>query len=130
MKGEGSKVTDEHALVHGYVRAMQQGAAGHDMLLSLFHDDGEYIESFSGQPQAHHGRAAIGAWLAESRQHQPPDIAITVDRIDIDGDHIRAAWTCDSSAFTAPARGIDTYLVRAGRIQRLETVLTQPPGLR
>jgi hypothetical protein len=25
-----------------------------------------------------------------------PDIAITVDRIDIDGDHVRATRTCDS----------------------------------
>jgi hypothetical protein len=120
-------MADEQALVLAYARAMQRGADGQDQLLELFHDDGEYVESFAGQPRSHRGRAAIAAWLATSWQHQPPDIAITIDRIDIDGHQVRAAWTCRSSAFTAPARGTDTYLVRDGRIQRLETVLTQLP---
>ena len=121
---------DRHPLVTAYVRAMQCGADGQDELLSLFHDDGQYVEHFSGQPRVHQGRPAIAEWLAGSMQYQPPDISITVDSIDIDGDTIRAAWTCVSSAFESPARGIDTYDTRAGLIQRLETVITQQPGLR
>jgi hypothetical protein len=123
-------MTDEHVLVLAYARAMQQGADGLDQLLDLFHDDGEYVESFSGQPQTHRGRTAIAAWLADSWQHQPPDIAITIERIDLDGADVCATWTCDSPAFAAPARGTDTYRIHAGRIQRLETVVTEPPSIR
>ena len=122
-----TKMSNEHAIVHAYVRAMQQGADGQDELLNLFHEDGEYVESFSGEPHTHRGRAAIAAWLAGSWEQQPPDIAITIDRIDIDGDHVSAHWTCDSSSFATPARGTDSYHVRAGRIQRLETVMTNLP---
>jgi hypothetical protein len=121
---------EEHPLVTAYVRAMQRGTDGQDELLSLFHDDGQYVEHFSGQPQVHQGRSAIAEWLAGSLQYQPPDISITIDGIDIDGQTVRAAWTCESSAFESPARGIDTYDTRAGLIQRLETVITHQPRLR
>ena len=101
-EGETSKMKDKHPLVIAYTRAMQRGADGQDELLSLFHDDGQYVEHFSGQPQVHRGRPAIAEWLADSMQYQPPDISITIDSIIIDGETIRAAWTCESSAFESP----------------------------
>lgn len=109
---------------------MQRGAGGEDALLALFHDDAEYIESFGGQPREHKGRHAIQEWFHSSWAHQPPESAITIDRVDVDGEVVRAEWTCDSSAFATPSRGVDTYVVRDGLIVRLETVLTKPPTLR
>lgn len=121
---------NEHPLIAAYVRAMQRGTAGLDDLISLFRDDAEYVENFSGQPQVHQGRPAIAAWLATSLSYQPPDISITVEQIDLDGDTVRAVWACESSAFRSPARGTDTYDIRDGLIHRLETVITDQPGLR
>jgi len=108
---------------------MQRGADGEDALLALFHDDAEYIESFGGQRCEHHGRQAIRAWFQSSWAHQPPDIAISIERVDVDGEAVRAEWICDSSVFATPTRGVDTYVVRDGLIIRLETVVTDHPTL-
>jgi hypothetical protein len=40
--------------------------------------------------------AALNARARGFLAASAPDIAITVDRIDIDGDHVRATRTCDS----------------------------------
>jgi ketosteroid isomerase-like protein len=123
--------TDEphRAVVAAYLAAMQRGVEGEQELIELFSDEAEYVEPFSGTPRAHRGKAAIQAWFSASLPEQPPDIAITIERLDISGDQVHVNWVCDSSAFAMPSRGVDTYTVRDGRIHRLETVITQPPTL-
>jgi hypothetical protein len=122
-------VTIEHDIAHRYLLAMQRGAEGEDDLLALFDENAEYVESFSGAERVHRGRAAIRAWLRASRADQPPSLSLTVERVDIDRDEVRATWICASSVFVEPTRGVDTYTVRNGLIARLVTVITQPPTI-
>jgi len=72
---------------------MQQGADGEDDLVGLFVDDAVYQEPFGGQTLT--GRDAIREWLRASRAQAPPDLQITVERIDIVGDVVEATWTCE-----------------------------------
>jgi SnoaL-like domain len=117
-------------LVRRYVRAMQLGAEGEDELVELFRDDAEYVEWFAGHPTVHRGSDRIREWLHASWAHQPPNVRIAIERVDVVGNEVRAKWTCDSTAFVTPSRGIDTYVVSGGRIARLETMITEPPTLR
>jgi ketosteroid isomerase-like protein len=123
-------VTLEHDIAHRYLLTMQRGAEGEDDLLALFDDNAEYVESFSGVERVHRGRDAIRAWLRASRADQPPGMSLTVERVDIDGDEVQATWSCASSVFVEPSRGVDTYTVRNGLIARLVTVINQPPTMR
>ena len=104
---------------------MQRGPEGEAELLDLFADDAVYIEPFSGQ--AHAGRDAIRRWLQESWPDQPPGIRLTVERLDIVEEVIEASWTCESEAFSRPARGRDRFTIRGGQITRLESRITEPP---
>ena len=123
-------MTQQHDVVRRYLLAMQRGAEAEDELVSLFDNDAEYIESFSGERTTHRGLDAIRAWVRDSWPHQPPDIVLTIERLDVDRGEVRAEWTCHSSAFETPSRGRDTYLIRNGRIQRLETAVLRMPTLR
>ncbi len=123
-------MTDQNDAVLRYLHAMQRGADGEDELVSLFAEDGEYIESFGGEPRSHRGRDAIRRWLRTSWEHQPPEIKLSADRVEAHGDVVTLDWTCESAAFTRPSRGTDTYTIRDGLIVRLETAITQPPVLR
>lgn len=107
-------------VVDRYFRAMQAGPAGADELFSLFAEDAVYIEPFSGQSLTHRGRPEIEAYLRGSWEQGPPDLELTVNRVDVDGEVVRSEWTCSSPAFEAPVRGIDECTVRQGQIQRLE----------
>ena len=118
---------NQHDLVHRYLHAMQRGAAGEDELVSLFAEDGEYVESFSGSTTSHRGKHAIRAWLRASWAEQPPDIRLAIEHITVNGEHVEATWRCESSTFTKPSYGVDRYTVRRGLIVRLETVVTDPP---
>ena len=107
-------------VVHEYFRAMQSGREAADALFALFDDDAVYVEPFTGAPRTHAGRAAIEACLRDGWDREPPDLALEVNRIDVDGEVVRSEWTCTSPVFEAPIRGVDVCTVRDGRITRLE----------
>ncbi|MCB9595987.1 MAG: nuclear transport factor 2 family protein [Sandaracinaceae bacterium] len=107
-------------VVQSYFAAMQTGRDAADALFALFVDDAVYVEPFTGASRTHEGRAAIEACIRESWDHAPPDLALEVNRIDVDGDVVRSEWTCTSPVFEAPVRGVDVCTVRGGRIARLE----------
>jgi SnoaL-like domain len=113
--------------VQKYFNAMQQGADGEDDLVGLFVDDAVYQEPFGGQTLT--GRDAIREWLRASRAQAPPDLQITVERIDIVGDVVEATWTCESPIFLSPTRGRDRFTIRNGKIVRLESEVVEPPTL-
>lgn len=110
-----------------FYRAMQRGPEDTDALVALFAEDAVYVEPFSGG--THTGRDEIRSFLAQS-QGQLPDVRITVDEIDVEGDTVDTKWTCESSAFARPSRGRDHFTIRNNQIARLETTITEPPELR
>jgi ketosteroid isomerase-like protein len=116
-------------IVQRYFAAMQRGPDGHDALLDLFTDDAVYVEPFSADGP-HVGRQAIGAWLTATAGQAPPELTLTVERLDVDGDTVDTTWRCESPIFTRPSRGRDRLTVRDGKIARLETILLEPPELR
>ena len=107
-------------VVQEYFKAMQAGSAAAQTLFSLFADDAVYVEPFSGTERTHRGRAQIEACFAGSWKETPPDLGLSVNRVDVDGDVVRSEWTCTSPAFETPVRGVDLCTVNAGRITRLE----------
>ncbi len=106
---------------------MQHGPEGIDALVDLLSDDAVYVEPFSGG--VHKGLAEIRAFLEQS-QAELPDVRITVERINVEGDVVTTEWTCESSAFITPSRGRDEFMIRGGKIARLETTIVEPPKLR
>jgi ketosteroid isomerase-like protein len=117
----------ERIVVENLFKAMQAGPAGERLMLSLFHDDAVFIEPFSGQPVTHSGLDAIRESFKQQTAHPLPDMKLTLDRVDIDGEVVRAQWTCSSSAFPTPMRGYDLFKIRDGKISRLEIIVTIPP---
>lgn len=113
--------------VERYFAAMRRGEDGEQELLDLFADHAVWIDAFGGGEHA--GREAIAEWLRSSRADAPPDLDLVVDRVDVDGPTAIAEWTCTSPAFVRPARGRDRFVIRDGRIARLESTMTQPPEL-
>lgn len=116
----------DRALIERYFAAMRAGPAGEEALLDLFTDDAVYVEPFTGERRTHVGIEAIRACLRASWQEAPPDMQLTVERMDLDGTQIRAEWICTSPALPGPMRGVDRYTLRDGRIARLEV---SPPQL-
>lgn len=119
-------VMDPRAVVDAYFRAMQQGQIGQEALLALFADDAVYTEPFTGTPRTHEGIRAIRACVEASWAYSPPGLVLAVDRVDVDGARVLARWTCSSPAFTAPVKGQDRYLIRDGKIARLEVEIVGP----
>jgi hypothetical protein len=113
--------------IDSFYREMQAGPEGADAVADLFADEGVYVEPFSGG--THEGPEAIRRFLTGS-QGQLPDVRITVDRIDIDGETVETSWTCELSAFAKPSRGRDRFTIRGGKIARLETEVDEPPEFR
>ena len=113
-----------------YFKAMQRGPDGLAELVSLVSEDAVYVEPFTPGGGIHVGRDAIGEWLHASQQHAPPELELTIDRIDARQDEIEVVWTCESPAFARPSRGRDRFTLRGGQIARLETMITEPPELR
>ena len=114
--------------VESMFKAMQAGPDGEDAMMSLFADDAVLIEPFSGQSQAHAGRPAIRQSFRDQWKDPPPDLTLVVGRIDLDGAHVRADWTCTSPVFPSPMRGYDLFtLDAAGKITRLEIIVTEAP---
>lgn len=116
-------VVASHPIVNAWFRAMRRGKAGEDELVALFDAEAEYIEPFGGQARRHVGTRAIRECLREGFEQPPPELSLTIDRVDVDGPKVRAEWTCSSPVFEAPIRGVDEYTLRDGRITRLETSL-------
>jgi ketosteroid isomerase-like protein len=114
-----------HETLERYFRAMQRGPEGEEELVALFAEDAVYVEPFTGGE--HVGRKAIRDWLRASYRDQPPEMRITVERLQVVEQVVEARWVCESPAFARPARGRDRFTIRDGRIARLETELLEPP---
>ena len=110
-----------------YFKAMQRGPEGLAELISLFADEAVYVEPFTPGGGVHVGRDAIGEWLRASQEHAPPELDLTIDRVDARQDEIEVAWTCRSPAFARPSRGRDRFTLSGGEISRLETIIDQAP---
>ena len=110
-------------VVDRYFQAMQAGRTARDELFQLFAEDAIYIEPFSGTPRTHSGIGAIRDAFDESWRNPPPELALQVVRVDLDGEQVRSEWVCTSPAFPGPMRGYDLCQVRDGRIARLEVNL-------
>lgn len=108
--------------VERFFVAMQAGQAQGEALFSLFADDAEYIEPFSGSAKHHVGITQIRAAFEAGWETPLPDMSIVVDRVDVDGAVVRAHWTCVSPALPGGAMsGLNVFHIDEGRIRRLET---------
>jgi ketosteroid isomerase-like protein len=116
------------ATVARYFAAMRRGAEAEDEMMSLFTDDAEYVEPFSGEPRTAIGKDAIRSTLRAGWEQPLPDMTLTVQRIEINGTHVTSTWTCTSPVFSAPMRGTDRYEIVDGKIARLVVELDGPPS--
>jgi uncharacterized protein (TIGR02246 family) len=118
----------DRRLVERVSEAMQAGPAGKEDMLALFTDDAVLVEPFSGERKTFEGiesiRERYTAMVAEPR---PPDFRLQIDRIDTDGKQVITDWTCTSAVFPGPMKGESRYIIRDGKIQRLEIDLKSFP---
>ena len=119
----------DRKIVDNLFRAMQAGPAGEEQMMALFADDAIFVEPFSGAPKTHTGLDAIRASFRDMWAEPVPDMKLTLDRIDLDGDRLRAEWTCTASVFPVPMRGSDLFTIESGKIARLEIEVTEMPQM-
>ena len=119
----------DRQIVVDLCKAMQEGPTGTEALLALFAEDGVLVEPFAGRPQTHAGKPAIRASLAVMMRDRPPDFALKLDRVDMDGERVRAEWTCTAKVMPGPMRGYDLFTIRGGKIARLEIYITEMPHM-
>jgi hypothetical protein len=120
----------QRAIVERLFRAMQAGPSGEEALVDLFTEGAVLIEPFAGQPQTHIGKTAIRQSFRDQWKNPAPDLRLSLDRVDLDGSHVRAEWTCTSPVFATPMRGYDLFTLNpAGKIERLEIVVTEAPPI-
>jgi hypothetical protein len=119
--------TSDRQVIENVFRAMQTGPTAEKELLSLFAEDGVLVEPFTGQVQTHAGKPAIKASLVPMWANQAPDMKILLDRVDLQGETIRAEWTCTSSVMPGPMRGYDLFQINNGIIKRMEIFVTEMP---
>ena len=118
----------QRTAVESVFRAMQSGPSGEEAMLALFADGAVFIEPFSGEPQTHVGKDAIRGSFRDQWKNPPPDLELTLDRVDLDGPLVRAEWTCTSPVFPTPMRGYDLFTLNEdGKIARLEIIVTEAP---
>jgi ketosteroid isomerase-like protein len=116
-------------LVRQVYEAMQAGSSGEHLMVSLFAPDGILVEPFTGAPRTHVGHEAIRQNFREATSMpRSPDFKLSVDRIWMEGDNVAADWTCTSSAMPAPLKGRDDFVIRDGKIARLEITIKPPMG--
>jgi len=120
---------EQRATVEKVFQAMHARAEGEKLMASLFAENASLTEPFSGEPRTHNGKADIMAWFREAVSQMPEDMAIRVDRLDLDGDRVRADWTCTSSVFLTPMKGSDFYRISGGLIHQAEFVVTEMPPM-
>ena len=120
----------QRTVVEQLFRAMQAGPSGEEAMLDLFAEGAVLIEPFAGEPQTHTGKSAIRQSFRDQWQNPVPDLRLALDRVDLDGRHVRAEWTCTSPVFPTPMRGYDIFtLDAAGQIERLEIIVTEAPSI-
>jgi hypothetical protein len=117
----------DRSIVENLFKAMQEGATGEEAMMALFDDDSVFIEPFSGTVRTHTGKPAIRAAFRSTWENPIPELRLRLDRVDLDGDQVRAEWTCTSPIFPEPMKGVDLFTIRAGRIARLEIVILDTP---
>lgn len=118
----------DEEVIDRYFAAMRRGAEAEDDLLGLFDEDAVYTEPFSSQ-EAAVGIAAIRARFRRGWATPLPDLELDVLSVEIDGTEARTTWECRSPALPGPVRGEDSYLIRDGRIVRLDVRIVEPdPG--
>ena len=120
---------DDRRVVENMFKAMQAGPEGENAMMELFAEDAVFVEPFCGEVRTHQGKDAIRASFQEMWKDPAPDMKLMVDRVDVDGDRVRADWTCTSPAFATPMRGHDLFNIESGRITRLEVVVTDMPPM-
>lgn len=121
----------EHDTIRRFFVAMQAGATAEHEMLALFWEDAVYVEPFSGAVRTHAGKDAIRAALREGWKTPLPDLRIEIDAVDVDGDVVRARWTCYSPALPGGAgSGENVFTLRGDRIMRLETRFLEPKRAR
>lgn len=124
------KEVDTHRrVVERMFQAMQAGPAGETEMMSLFAEEAVFIEPFSGVPQTHTGKSAIRESFQSMWANPAPDMSLAMDRVDIDGDQVRAEWTCTSPIFPTPMKGHDLFTISGGKIKRLEVIVTDMPAM-
>ena len=119
----------EKDIVERVFKAMQVGLEAEDEMMALFADDAVFTEPFSGEPRTHEGKAAIRKCFIDMWSENGPDVELIVDRVDLDGDKIRAEWTCKAPVFEVPMRGVDRFCIEDGLIQYLEVTVTEMPPM-
>ena len=122
----------DRKIVENLFKAMQMGPSGEEAMMTLFDEHAVFIEPFSGQVQTHKGKNAIRDSFRQMWKEPLPDLKLILDQAELDGETVRAQWTCVSPALPTPMRGFDLLRIRAGKIMRLEIVVTEmppvPPG--
>ncbi len=119
----------DRAVIEALFKAMQAGPGGEEEMMALFAADAVFVEPFSGQVQTHQGTDAIRASFREMWANPAPELTLTLERVDVDGDCLRAEWNCTSPVFPEPMRGHDLFTIQKGRITRLEVVVTTMPPM-
>lgn len=119
----------DRTVVENMFKAMQGGPEGEEDMMALFDESAVFTEPFSGQPQTHTGKDAIRSSFQEMWANPAPDLKLIVDRVDLDGDQIRADWTCTSPVFPSPMKGHDIFTITDGKIMRLEVIVTDMPPM-
>lgn len=120
---------EDRRVVEAMFKAMQAGPTGEEDMMALFAEDATFIEPFSGEPRTHNGVDAIRQSFKDMWSQPGPELNLVMDRVDMDGDVIKAEWTCTSEAFPTPMRGFDLFQITSGKIQRLEVVVTDMPPM-
>jgi ketosteroid isomerase-like protein len=118
---------EDRRVVEDLLRAMETGPGAEAQLLGLFADDAVLVEPFTGRVKTHTGKKAIRAALALMWQNRAPDLKLTLDCLEPEGDRLRAEWTCTSSLMPGALRGHDLLTLRGGKISRLEIIVTELP---
>ncbi len=120
---------EQRAVVEKVFQAMHARAEGEKVMATLFADNATLTEPFSGEVRSHKGKSDIMAWFRSAVAEMPEDMAIKMNRLDLDGDRVRADWTCTSSVFPTPMKGSDYYRFAGGLISEAEFVVTEMPPM-
>ena len=113
--------------ITNFFLAMQAGPSGQDLLGTLFAEDAEYSEPFSGQEAPHRGRTAILAAFAGSRTDEFDDAVIHLGSVEIVDETITVSWTCYSKAIPGgQGSGKNVFRLKDGKIISLVTTLDMP----
>ncbi|MES0811926.1 nuclear transport factor 2 family protein [Roseibium sp. SCPC15] len=112
--------------ISNFFLAMQAGPSGLEILGSIFAQDAEYTEPFSGRSEPHKGRDAILEAFAASRTDAFDDAVITLGSVEVSGETITVKWTCHSQAIPGGSgSGTNVFKISAGKITSLVTTLDQ-----